>query len=309
MTNMKHRLSMLILLSLLIWLVWQLNTNQLATAQASVFNHHFPWKAGLSAKIIAIDECREAGCNVKTHKNQIDFGVQPNTSGEVVASKAGTVAFVKESSTVGGCNFNLWQYANLVVVRHAWNEYSWYVHLAHNSVPVYVGQQIKSGTVLGRVGMTGNTCSLHLHYMVSRDHSAWTNPNNALQAPWARQIMPINFIEVPWPHLYSQTTYLSQNILNIPKDKWKKAKLWSNKGHKGIVLWDGYTGFNNGPDARGESLELPKGWSAIIYGYDNRWGRSQCVNASVPDLSWIKWKNSIRSIDVYDYNICGGGKW
>ncbi len=296
---------LLIFVGLFVWVVWLLGTGESADAQSVAFNHHFPWTAGISAEIIAIDECREYGCNVKTHANQIDFGIQANTSGEVVASKAGTVAFVKESSYIGGCDYNLWQYANMVVLWHEFGEYSWYVHLAPESVPVYVGQQVEAGTVLGTVGMTGNTCSPHLHYMVTRDHWAWTDPDDASKAPWATEIRPTNFVEVPWEHLYSDATYLSQNDPITSENQWQKVRLWSDQEYDGIVLWEGDAGFNNGPDGLGYALELPDGWSAITYAYDNRWGGGTCVRSTVPNLEWIGWQNAIRSIDVFDYNICG----
>ena len=89
--------------------------------------HRLPWRKGLQAYIAQRDG--------SGHVNQVDFDIQGlAASGDVAASKAGTVVFVKESSNSGSCdgaNFsNVWKQTNVVVVRHSASEYSWYVHLA-----------------------------------------------------------------------------------------------------------------------------------------------------------------------------------
>jgi hypothetical protein len=51
---------------------------------------------------------------------------------------------------------------NHVLVRSG-DRYAGYVHLAPGSVAVHVGQGIRAGHVIGRVGHTGNSTSPHLH--------------------------------------------------------------------------------------------------------------------------------------------------
>ena len=75
------------------------------------------------------------------HVNQADFVARPPYAGDIVATKPGKVVFVKKSSNSGSCAYSAWQQANLVVIQHAPNEFTWYVHLAYNSVPVRVGFQ------------------------------------------------------------------------------------------------------------------------------------------------------------------------
>src|SRR5687767_6646642 len=93
---------------------------------------------------------------VSGHENQIDFNISPGNT--IFASKAGTVVFVKESSTTN-CTTpppdSCWQNANMVVIQHASGEYSWYVHLVYNSVPVNVGSYVGLGTKIGVEGTTG----------------------------------------------------------------------------------------------------------------------------------------------------------
>ena len=52
---------------------------------------------------------------------------------------------------------------NAVMIEHASGVYGWYAHLMEGSVAVELGDEVASGTVLGRVGNSGNTDFPHLH--------------------------------------------------------------------------------------------------------------------------------------------------
>ncbi len=133
--------------------------------------HKLPWKKNLIGYAFSKD--------ASGHVNQVDFDIQGLAStADVLASKPGTVVFVKESSNAGQCgNFsNVWKQANMVVLQHAPAEFSWYVHLAFNSVPVAVGDVVTAGTKVGIEGETGYACGVHVHYMVSGGHTASTTP-------------------------------------------------------------------------------------------------------------------------------------
>jgi|GEM_PF-5299216 len=149
-----------------------------------------------------------------THLSQVDFVTRAPYAGDVVASKPGKVVFVKQSSTTGKCDFAAWQQANLIVIEHAPNEFSWYYHLAHNSALVHVGDTVNYGTRLGLQGATGYACGAHVHYMVSTGHTSWTDPNNPNAAPWAIGIVPVDFAESAWKNLTVGLPYTSQNRPN-----------------------------------------------------------------------------------------------
>jgi len=53
---------------------------------------------------------------------------------------------------------------NLVVLRHEGGEYSLYAHLAQGSVTVKVGEKVKRGQRVGKLGQTGNSTEPHLHF-------------------------------------------------------------------------------------------------------------------------------------------------
>jgi murein DD-endopeptidase MepM/ murein hydrolase activator NlpD len=97
-------------------------------------------------------------------RNSIDFIVDEETL--VLAANDGVVIFVKDDSNIGGPNPVYWIHTNFIVIMHSNGEYSRYDHLSYNSSKVIVGQRIRAGEEIARVGMTGYTYLPHLHFQV-----------------------------------------------------------------------------------------------------------------------------------------------
>ena len=70
-----------------------------------------------------------------------------------------------------------WLYANFITIMHTNGEYSRYDHLEYDSAKVRVGQQVRAGQEIARVGMTGFTCFPHLHFhvFVFTGYNIWTD--------------------------------------------------------------------------------------------------------------------------------------
>jgi murein DD-endopeptidase MepM/ murein hydrolase activator NlpD len=157
------------------------------------------------------------------HENQVDFNISPGDT--VYVTKPGKVVFVKESSNSGCNDISCWQQANLVVVEHSSAEYSWYVHLAWNSVPVNLNSYVGLGTKIGVEGNTGYSSGVHLHYMVSTGHTAWTDPTNPNAAPWGTGITPVDFDETTWANLTVGSTYTSRNTSDPGAVSWGNGRI------------------------------------------------------------------------------------
>jgi murein DD-endopeptidase MepM/ murein hydrolase activator NlpD len=97
-------------------------------------------------------------------RNAIDFVVDESTS--VLAAADGIVAFVNDSSIIGGSNPLYWNHTNFIVIKHSNEEYSRYDHLSYSSSKVRVGEYVRPGKVIAQVGMTGFTYLPHLHFQV-----------------------------------------------------------------------------------------------------------------------------------------------
>jgi murein DD-endopeptidase MepM/ murein hydrolase activator NlpD len=55
---------------------------------------------------------------------------------------------------------------NSVQIDHGQSEYSFYAHLQRGSVRVEVGDRVKAGDVIGKLGSSGNSTEPHLHFHV-----------------------------------------------------------------------------------------------------------------------------------------------
>ena len=108
-------------------------------------------------------------------KNAVDLIAPQNTP--VLAAADGIVAFVHDDCNVGGPNPLYWLYANFITIMHSNGEYSRYDHLEYGSAKVRVGQQVRAGQVIARVGMTGFTHIPHLHFQVFvfTGYNIWTD--------------------------------------------------------------------------------------------------------------------------------------
>jgi murein DD-endopeptidase MepM/ murein hydrolase activator NlpD len=97
-------------------------------------------------------------------RNAIDFIADKETP--VLAAEDGMVTFVKDTSNIGGPDPSYWRHTNFIVIMHSNGEYSRYDHLSYNSSKVKVGQYVRGGEEIAKVGITGYTYLPHLHFQV-----------------------------------------------------------------------------------------------------------------------------------------------
>lgn len=259
-------------------------------APANFGGHSLPWPGGQIGYLMQKDG--------NGHESQLDFDILGNSaSGDVYASKAGVVVFAKQSSA-GGCPSLLcWQQANMVVVQHDTGEYSWYVHLAPNSVTVRSGDRVTYGVKIGVEGSTGYSLGVHLHYMVSTGHTTWTPPEDAGRAPWALGIQRVDFGEAAWEQLTVGQRYTSQNRreekCDGPSPAADQIALYEHANYCGIAALLGAGDYPNPaalgfPNDRASSLRVGSDVAAMLCRDDGFGGVCETVSADVADLTGSK---------------------
>jgi murein DD-endopeptidase MepM/ murein hydrolase activator NlpD len=97
-------------------------------------------------------------------RNAIDFIAPQNIP--VLAAADGIVTFVKDDSNTGGPYPFYWDSTNFIIIEHSNGEYSRYDHLEYLSAKVRVGELVKAGQQIAKIGMTGYTYIPHLHFQV-----------------------------------------------------------------------------------------------------------------------------------------------
>jgi murein DD-endopeptidase MepM/ murein hydrolase activator NlpD len=98
-------------------------------------------------------------------EHAIDFTCDEGTL--IHAALDGEVVFVRDNSNVGGRDMKkYWRKGNRIVIKHKNKEYSAYEHLRYRGAKVKVGEQVKTGQLIGYSGNTGYTFGPHLHFEV-----------------------------------------------------------------------------------------------------------------------------------------------
>lgn len=113
--------------------------------------------------IVKVDE------NGKSHKGDGTKNEDYYAFGqEILAPADGVVTYVVDGvhdNKPGEMN-RMFVPGNLVVIKHAENEYSLFAHFKQNSVRVKLGDKVKQGQVIGLCGNSGNSSEPHLHFQV-----------------------------------------------------------------------------------------------------------------------------------------------
>lgn len=97
---------------------------------------------------------------------------------DILAAKTGVVVASRRDS--GGLG-------NLVIIDHGNGYETYYAHLSKRYVKV--GDQVRAGDVIGKMGETGNATGIHLHFEVRQNH---------------KPLNPVQFLE--------KRTYVSRRI-------------------------------------------------------------------------------------------------
>lgn len=121
-----------------------------------------------------VSQTHNVGSHVGNDTWAWDFRMPEGTP--VVAALDGVVRLARGDSEEGGCDPSMARRANYVVLEHAGNLETQYLHFT--SVSVVVGQHVRRGDLLGYSGKTGWACGAHLHFKVATPVSAgWNNPS------------------------------------------------------------------------------------------------------------------------------------
>lgn len=130
-----------------------------------------PFGCGMS---FPVSQTHNVGSHVGNDAWAWDFRMPEGTP--VVAALDGVVRLARGDSVEGGCDPTMARKANYVVIEHAGNLETQYLHFT--TVSVVVGQHVRRGDLLGYSGKTGWACGAHLHFKVATPVSVgWNNPS------------------------------------------------------------------------------------------------------------------------------------
>lgn len=94
-----------------------------------------------------------------------------------IAVPKGSPIYATDSGYVVHIESKITGYGNMILINHSNGYITRYAHLS--AIHVEVGESVKKGQLIGRVGNTGNSTGSHLHFEVVRNGIA-RNPFNYL---------------------------------------------------------------------------------------------------------------------------------
>ena len=102
---------------------------------------------------------RDPDISGKSFHGGIDIvtGKGNSTGVPIIASASGTVIYVAKSYS---------GYGHQVLIDHGKGITTRYAHMKAGSISVSVGQKVKQGQQIGRIGSTGNSTGPHLHFEI-----------------------------------------------------------------------------------------------------------------------------------------------
>jgi len=106
-------------------------------------------------------------------------GVADNHYGIDIAVPCGTPVRAYNSGTIVRSE-NHWSYGEYITIDHGGGVSTLYAHMSERLYSV--GDYVEAGTVIGYVGLTGNTRGYHLHFE-TREYGTVVNPRNYLVFP------------------------------------------------------------------------------------------------------------------------------
>jgi hypothetical protein len=279
--------------------------------------YRLPWPAGEAAYVT--QPYAEHGLG------QVDFWI-PSTA--VVAAKAGEVVYVNDDHTLAGCSSEFARYNNVVVVRHAADEYSLYLHVAAGTVPQAIKDRLAAqgsapvaqGELIARQGNVGYTCGSdgkHLHLSTAagyfvyqspdvRDEDGDGNRDEPVFTAWARNHHAVDFVEASYEQL-------SAWPFDLPIISQNRGDPCAGKAPRGVVLFDSVRCGDAGEPLASETplIDLPArgwndriraifvtpGWSVRVYAHVARLGASRCLDATTPDFGPLTFDGGVVTLD------------
>ena len=144
--------------------------------------------------------------------NGIDIVGTNSTLDDIIAHSDGYAVAVRTD-----CNATYKtgsSYGNYVKIKHDNGYYTLYAHLKYGSIKVKVGERVKKGQVIGRMGNTGHSFGAHLHFEVRNTKDVKIDPT-----PYINADLPINTE-------YTKGTYqtLHNMYVRVRADKNARAK-------------------------------------------------------------------------------------
>ncbi len=132
-------------------------------------------------------------------------GLDLHGGSNVIAAMDGVVVEANDGCEVGNKSCGR-EWGNFVQIKHNNGTYTGYAHMVKGSIKVKTGDEVKQGQVLGKMGNTGNSQGVHLHFEIRVGKNKRTSA-----------VDPLTYIDPNNPRPISQKVTIPDDATNIQR--------------------------------------------------------------------------------------------
>ena len=146
---------------------WPIGSAETTTENGVTFASGDPVYSELTAYFAGNDTVHNGNHGAIDISNGLGIG-----GTNIIAAKDGVVIYPTDASQTGYAdngyvgNTDGGGFGNYVVIEHSDGNYTYYAHMAQNSITVLAGDTVKQGQVIGKMGDSGSSTGTHLHFEV-----------------------------------------------------------------------------------------------------------------------------------------------
>lgn len=146
---------------------WPIGSAETTTENGITFASGDPVASEITAFFAGNDDVHQGDHGAIDISNDNEIG-----GTNIIAAKDGVVIYpTDDSQTQYADNGYLGNedgggFGNYVVIEHSDGNYTYYAHMAQNSITVRAGDTVKQGQLIGKMGHSGNSTGMHLHFEV-----------------------------------------------------------------------------------------------------------------------------------------------
>ena len=155
---------------------WPIGSAEVTTENGVTFASGMPVSSTITAFFAGNDSVHQGD------HGAIDISNGNGVGGtNIIAAKDGVVIYPTDDSQTQYAdngyigNNDGGGYGNYVVIEHSDGNYTLYVHMAEGSITVMAGDSVRQGQVIGKMGHSGNSTGVHLHFEVRSGGNTSTN--------------------------------------------------------------------------------------------------------------------------------------
>ena len=160
-------------------------------------------------------------------------------------------------------------YGNYVVIEHSDGNYTYYAHMAQGSITVMAGDTVKQGQVIGKMGNSGSSTGVHLHFEVRSGGNTSSN-----------RVDPLDYVSMESPRSSCVDFSLTTSSLSKQEFISKMEAYCTNSGNNAFCtnfsshaeeVYDVSVEAGVNPELVVVTAGTEQGWEKCD-GYSNYWG-------------------------------------